>query len=107
MTRKRQAAKLLRDAAALIEDPERWTTTYFARTAEDHECLPTDKAAAKWCMLGALGKISGKHHAVLTEAQTAVERHVGYGIGNFNDTHTHDEVLRAMRAAAESLEAQE
>lgn len=98
-----EAAKLLRDAIALIEDPEHWTVACDAKTEEGRRCAPTNEAATKWCMVGALQKVSSDDHTIHV-AYHALRDHTSEYVSQFNDTHTHDEVLSAMREAAESLE---
>ena len=96
------ASALLRDAAALIEDPKRWTQGADARMADMESCDADDPEAVCWCMTGALIKIMQRD--AIPRSVIYALRDLADDIADFNDSHTHDEVLRAMREAAESLE---
>lgn len=108
MNLNQQAAQLLRDAAALIEDPKRWTQKAYARDHRGETVAIDNPAATSWCVIGAMTYVeqrTSNTHAFDLAADRL--RDIVSDIPNFNDTHTHDEVLRAMREAAESLETQE
>lgn len=95
---------------ALIEAPERWTQNAYALDAagepicdDDGEEIHDDHVAAHdsaacWCLWGAAYKcgISGYVKDREYEATLGIA-----DIADFNDTHTHAEVLALLKAAIE------
>jgi hypothetical protein len=56
MNRDMKPSELLRKAAELIADPDRWTTGYYAVDANGDMVSPNNKKACKWCASGAMFK---------------------------------------------------
>lgn len=111
------AARLLRAARAIIEDPEHWTKRYYARDAQDRSARVEDDDACKFCSLGAVHKAFLNDQTFkLTDTYYAkdflgkVTRHLtpNLGIGGYNDTHNHEQVLemfdQAIKLADEWVE---
>lgn len=48
----------LKNARDLITSPERWTKTAFARDKNNEITSPSNPYAEKWCMLGAMFKVT-------------------------------------------------
>lgn len=110
-----KAPDILREAAALIEQPGRWSKGFYALYADGGACDPLDPEAVCWCALGAIVKVAGtdryeqrgggglSEYAIATEAFV---REIGAFPGNFNDTAASVEVVtEKMRAAADKLAA--
>jgi len=100
---------------ALLEDPRRWTQEFFARTAygdgidddfdcnEEGESLSDDEQACHheavcWCLYGAAYKCGIYNDGAYARALGMNE---GHEVANFNDSHTHAEVLSLLRSAIE------
>lgn len=97
--------QILKEARLLISDPERWTKGTFARNSENDPVLPDDKQAVCWCAVGSVGKVcetdSEGFGKVTNELSLIVAPDF---IGDFNDTHSHPEVLAMFDKAITKLE---
>lgn len=104
----------LRDAAALIADPERWTQKAPARNAAGDPVDPHSDDAVCWCATGALARVTGKtsgYRPLYERARTplytaALEiRHVTpSGIAVVNDKLGHVPTLGMFQRAIELME---
>lgn len=108
------ASEVLRKARALIEKPENWTQGALSRSPDGEVCLPEEREAVCFCSLGAIERV-----CVTGEQPLAHTPAVGYlkaallargeslqaPIANFNDTHTHAEVLSLFDRAIAAAEA--
>lgn len=99
--------EILIKARELISVPERWTQETMARTPLGDECPIDSDEASCWCAWGAISRVStGDYY----EAYSLITEMADYGVVNFNDTHTHAEVLglfdRAIAAASTSTQPQ-
>jgi hypothetical protein len=102
----------LKAAREKIADPARWTQDWFAkRIDEDGTFKDTDatsSAAVCWCSSGAIRAVLGVDDFGFINEDFAVP--FGFNtlgdLENFNDTHTHPEVLRAFDEAIAKPEAQ-
>lgn len=95
----------LRAARALLADPVRWTQGLYARDADDRNVMISDERATKWCIVGALAHVTGDDdHDAFCEAKRRLTKRVfdlGYDcIADYNDSVTHEEVLRLLDDAA-------
>lgn len=103
--------ELLTRAQDVIRDPANWIQGEFAIDATGHIIAPEDEGASCFCSLGAL------MHAepVLTDTRTEARRmlthasrlldHPEIGIPEFNDNHTHAEVMAMWDKAKELANA--
>lgn len=86
-------------ARNLIADEKRWTQEANARTSAGVPCAPEDPEAVCWDPTGAIVcvalRLSTKKHAYDLLAEVVKP----LGIGKFNDTHKHREVLAAFDRA--------
>ena len=70
--------------------------------------LPVSAAHAKrWCLVGALCKITAQHPLRMTFAVDYLTRAANMQPGVFNDTHAHDEVLGLCDRAILLAESEE
>ena len=101
------AAKL-REARALIEDPERWTTREYARDAEGGALDDgAEPAAVCWCAVGALDRVTGEPVDLLHDpAYRLLAKVASYEVTRTNDRHGHAAVLRMYDRAIELAEAE-
>ena len=81
--------------------PEAWTQRVSARDERGREVSPTDPQAQRWCLMGALACEMGG--ALSTPQTTAARVHLEHlagqcGLGDFNDRHTHGQVLELLMA---------
>ena len=88
----------LKAARERIADPSSWTQGSAARDHKGVERAPDDDDATCWCAWGACW-IASKHNGALEELGEAMGT---MSIGEFNDSHTHAEVLAAFDKAIEA-----
>lgn len=98
--------EILKAGRELISDPARWTQATSARTADGEPCNSFSKRAASFCSLTAVDHAAGdssdgSHCAAVKALQIAARG----SIVEFNDRHTHAEVLAAWDRAIAKLEA--
>jgi hypothetical protein len=102
------AANNLRAARALIEDPKHWTQGSYGLDSSGHGVSTRRiNEAVCFCSWGALVRVG----IDVIGGRSAEERYLDMGmgnrgVGNFNDTHTHAEVLAAFDKAIELAEKQ-
>lgn len=103
-----KVSELLIKAKTIIENPENWTQEHLAR---DHVGYPTDpnaNCAVCFCSVGALRKA----HIPWTDtsymdASRFLFTAMNGNVPEFNDTHTHAEVMHAWdKAIADALESE-
>jgi len=106
-----QVAETLRKAADLCA--KGWTQGVMARDAKGKEVPASSPDAVCWCADGAMLAASGdggiyRDGHTYRPARAASYSAFGCGPFEFNDApnRTADEVIRALRAAADAVEAQ-
>jgi hypothetical protein len=92
----------LKAARKKIEDPAHWIQNEICDGPK-----PWSAESSKWCAIGAITSVMGTYtespaEEILRSVMGGVKP---TGIGDFNDTHTHAEVLAAFDAAIAKLEA--
>lgn len=100
---------LLKDVRMTIANPDSWIKYSLARNATGQECKPTDYAAAKFCLLGAVEKVTGSTESKdFANICDALKNNIDSEyISIFNDSHTHEEVLNMLNRAINSLNSKE
>lgn len=93
----------LKAARKLISVPKRFTREASARDADGNSTHSTLPAAVCWCSLGAIWHVAGYTKSA-NDAEAALALAMGGQVSEFNDTHTHPEVLAAFDAAIKRLE---
>lgn len=98
----------LKAARDLISDPSCWTQGDFARNTDGQSVDPNNKEAMCFCAFGAIQRIT--ENPLMSDADRLLEsicnERFSLSVGDFNDTHTHAEVLALFDAAIAELEAQ-
>jgi hypothetical protein len=84
--------EILKAARAKIEKEENWCQGAYARDADDNDVDDKSPRACRWCAWGALNVIENVMFSDVGY-NALVEYCSGQGVGGFNDTHTHAEVL--------------
>ena len=100
---------LLVAARELISDSERWTQGCNARDRNGAPVPHEHQAAVAWCAAGACRRVSAGTPLLRTvrEARNRLDRAVPLGrLGDFNDTHTHAEVLALFDTAVAEIDAE-
>ena len=96
----------LKAARDLISDPARWTQGWFAKNERGLNVSEDHPDACCWCVLGAMKRVSsssiGFHQAAAILRNRSMFRL--FDLSEFNDTHTHAEVLALFDAAIAELE---
>lgn len=101
-----KTSEILRAARALIEDPAHWTKETYARTRTGRECAIDSRSAVAFCAIGSLTRIRTDADAFLG-ARRGLAVCCGDSIADFNDTHTHTEVIAAFDCAIKKAEQEE
>jgi len=101
-------AEYLREMRKLIEKPENWCQGEYARDANGNRVHDGSGAATRWCALGSYWKVRYSHPEFETTplnllAKAATQRGV-QGVADFNDSHTHEEVLALFDEAIAEAE---
>lgn len=101
-----KVSEFLISAKKLIEDPTNWTQGWFAKTNTGAMVGANAEDAVCFCSLGALERYDGqvlpinKYHPLTGEpynsrfAQDYLEEAMGCAVEDFNDQHTHEEVMK-------------
>lgn len=93
-------AEILRAARDLIAEESRWTKRHAARDHAGRPIQPTEPGACRFCATGALRKICGNNDDGYSKAYGLLKESVSDKyVGEFNDTHTHGEVMEAFSKA--------
>jgi len=84
----------------LFTDPKRWTKESYARTHTGRRTPFNHSAAVCWCLLGGIGFVYG-NGTLATDARVALKELLpeNVGLAQFNDCHTHEEVLDLCKRA--------
>lgn len=103
--------ELLKQAQALISDPENWTKGVYARDEEGYETSAYATDACKWCAVGALHHFSGrllggKAGKAFDFLARGIES-TKAGVFNFNDRTTHSGILAAYDRAIKLAEKED
>lgn len=93
---KMKASETLIRAKAVIKDPKNWTQGTFARNSLGEAAGAISSSAVCFCSLGALKRIewSSSFHLQLRLNEAACGSIVDY-----NDTHTHEQVMEVWDKA--------
>lgn len=114
-----KVSDFLIEAKKVIEDPTRWTRGWFAKTRMGTNCSALDDRAMCFCSLGALERFDGqelpinKYDPISGEpnnsrlAQDYLEEVMGCAVEDFNDEHSHQEVMQKWDEAINLAKAQE
>jgi hypothetical protein len=89
------AATVLRLARTLIADEAHWTRGTYARTDQGNSCDSLAEAATRWCMTGAVRKVTldgeaGPYRQAMTFIEAVLETDEAASVAEFND----DPVIR-------------
>lgn len=87
-----------------IADPARWTQWVAARDVDGARVNPCSPTATCWCLFGALWVEGGGGMSnVYISAIAALHQPLhGLNVADFNDRHTHADVLALLDRAVES-----
>jgi hypothetical protein len=93
-------------AFALVSDPKTWTQGISARDANGEYISEDEKAAVSFCSLGAINRTGfdvGAYAGWLSQSlnRFCIE-HRGRNIADYNDSHTHVEVVTLWREFGEA-----
>lgn len=94
----------------LLRIPERWTQHDSGRAADGHGTSAADPKAIAWCLMGAMSlQLNDLFGEDIIRRQETSEKvrdklyeamgHKGETLTDFNDTHTHAEVLDVISRA--------
>ena len=96
----------LKAARQLISDPAKWTQGVQARDEHGEQVPHSDRAAYCFCIMGAVNRVKPlwKKLDALLALSKITRRDFAASVPEFNDTHTHAEVLALFDAAIAELE---
>lgn len=92
-------SEILIKAKGLIDTPEKWTQGEFARSEKGLSVQPTSPRATCFCSVGAIRKIGSRGCGGVHISYDLLSGVMGGSVINFNDTHTHAEVMAAWDEA--------
>lgn len=95
--------EILRRARERLSDPARWTQGAYARDADGFTTAMYDDDAVCWCLVGAISKetniLNLPWYGDGEKAVNFLSKQVSTLVSEFNDTHTHGEVLALLDRA--------
>lgn len=103
-------SEILIEAKKKIDTPEKWTKRTLARDSKNQEVDFDSKNAVCFCSIGALEvefREKGIPNSTWYSCIKALNAGMGLYIADFNDTHTHEEVMGAWDRAIESQKSVE
>jgi hypothetical protein len=101
--------EILQAAKAKIENPENWTTGYYAKDAAGEQVDAADATATCFCALGAVEVVTGTVHlgrAWPRKVENFLKEAAGGWVPDFNDAHPHTEVLGVFDKAIQLAQAE-
>ena len=87
-----------------ITPRDAWIMRWFARDSTNKDCKSTAPEACKWCSAGAINSLASSDE-IRDECHAHLKKFMGGNIAEFNDRHTHAEVLTAFDEAIARLES--
>lgn len=97
------ALEILIDVRELLSNPNKWALGVLATDAIGQACKPLDDESCCWCLAGAILACC-KAGGEFEEAESCLTPYTGKSLVEFNDSHTHQEVLKALDKAISKLE---
>ena len=102
--------RILKEARALISDEKNWTQDSFARNSAGEKVEPANERAVCFCAIGALAKAACLAPELDLPAENFIQDEA-YMLGwinvpEFNDNHTHSEVLALFDRAIARAESE-
>lgn len=88
-------------ARELISDPAKWTTGYYARTANGQCTNSENPDAVCWCAFGALWKVSNSRSNSANLLETAANHLFHEDVVTVNDVMGHEAILKVYDLAIE------
>lgn len=99
----RAVKRTLEAALELIKDPARWTQGAFARHKQGNAIGPEEKAACRWCAIGALRRVTAGNDSAALNAMRVLDfeakRAGAEDVGALNDKRSHAEVVEMFKRA--------
>lgn len=95
---------ILRAARQRIASPDQWCQGTYAQNASGDKVQSRDTRACRWCAKGALFAAGAQEHDLYGPCLDILEPEMEDNIADFNDHHTHPEVLAAFDRAIAKLE---
>ena len=90
-----------------ISSRENWTTEEFARDVNGHVVSIWAHQACSFCLLGAIKRECGRDEELAWEIQLFLKKYVPQPclLWEYNDRHSHGDVLNLLSIAIHDLEA--
>lgn len=104
-----KTSEFLIKAKALIDSPEKWTTGQLAKNSDGWTVSPEDDDAVCFCSVGALERVYfldlNSKYSDWDRSRIVLWNQIDHGfIPDFNDSHTHSEVMEMWdKAIAQAI----
>ena len=104
--------EVLQKARDLLADRKHWAQNWFAYDKDGHFVDSVDENATCWCSVGAVCKVEGRDDCQNSKAldllDEVLEDYFNWvsGVANYNDSHTHGQVLVVFDKAIELAKAE-
>lgn len=94
----------------LLSDPDRWCQGLRARNKDGLPVEPDGRTAVSWCLSGAIQRVSATSYLgfdaisaidEIFDARSVLDEIIYVSLEEYNDTHTHTEVLALLDEAIE------
>jgi hypothetical protein len=85
--------EILIKARDLISDPKRWTKSTYARRQDGSPCSALNAEAVCFCAVGAIARATDGHFEPTVALVKQLKMLCGGDVIDFNDSHSHAEVL--------------
>jgi hypothetical protein len=100
------AQQIFTEAFALVRNPATWAQRWSGVDKHDRLSGWSGDSTVKWCSLGALWRAEGEHNGpIAEEVEAALCKAAALAnarFADFNDTHTHAEVVAAWERAGKA-----
>ena len=99
--------EILKAAKQKIIDPSNWMQGYYARDINGSERVGNEPGAVCFCSIGAIEAVTGIFHhgkGWNNKPVDLLQEAAGMQIANYNDSHTHEEVLAVFDKAIAAAE---
>jgi hypothetical protein len=94
-----KASEILIKAKEVIVDPKNWIQRSYALDKDNNTLYGSDKNSICFCSIGAIQKVLGRNK--LNKAENFLREAAGGNMVDYNDNHSHSEVMEVWDKAIE------
>lgn len=96
-TSKAETLQALEKIQALLANEENWTTGTPARDVDDMRTEVDNKNAVKFCILGAVRKVTEENYLLAGDVRSTLHANCTYMLSTLNDTKGHAAVMALLQ----------